>query len=311
MKPTKSVAMVIAVICAFHPCGKSAIASPLNWTVDQTQSFLTLSVPDQVVAFSTSTFGATPVTLHFGNQNEIGNSTHAWSFGSTSAFRGTLATNYTDGASIGFLGGQSSLSGVVSGTYIPNPAVWNGTTFTDQSTAPATFGVRVHASALGGAVSADAAYFAISDVLYDVGSGILPINSGGHFVASTSTFGIIGASIASLDLNVPVMGPLQSSFQFGIPSTLPNTAAQGAISSPDPINHPLLRQLTMPIVVPVAFPVSWIGGNANATPSSLIGTLTGELVATAVVPEPSAAVLAALALACLTIVGARSRRPRA
>jgi len=62
-------------------------------------------------------------------------------------------------------------------------------------------------------------------------------------------------------------------------------ALNGTITSPDPINQPLLRRLSLPISQNITL---------NLGTTILHGTASGLLVATAIVPEPSSLMIAAI-----------------
>jgi hypothetical protein len=118
-----------------EPLEDRTLLSAVGWTIDSSQSSLTLTVPDQNVAVS---IGGSPVPggvgFHLGNQSQTGDASQAWTVGNTAAMSGTLATDYVDGTSVQFLTNQSSMAGVVNpsvnsypnlGTASPNPGYGN------------------------------------------------------------------------------------------------------------------------------------------------------------------------------------------
>ena len=94
-------------------------AGLVNWTINQAASTVTLAFPPpQTVLLGTST-----TNLRFVNQTASGAATgSSWTTGNTAQVSGYIATDYSDGASIKFLTGASSIAGVAGTTAFQNPA---------------------------------------------------------------------------------------------------------------------------------------------------------------------------------------------
>ena len=274
-----------------------ASAATIAWAIDSSQSSITLNVPDQSVSL-----GGTTATIRLrdaGNNNQ-------WTQGRTAAVAGTLVTDYVDGVSIEFLGGQHNAFGLVSGNFRPNPAAFdpNATNssnpngqYTNTTTAPAVYAARVRASV--SILTVDAGFVSFLDVEYDLMSGVLALDPSGNFAGNALTMGVADALVAFDGLSVAIIGqpiPDTPPTPLGAPVLGSNTAAGASVTAPDPINDPLLRKLTIPVNVPLQLDLQGALVNASAT---------GTIVAYAylVAPEPGTAMLLAFGLGGLALVG--------
>jgi hypothetical protein len=262
----------------------SAVAAPLSWTIDSSKSQISLAIPDQ-----TETVNGFPVTVRVRNQNGVGT---VWNVGSAASLVGTLETNYTDGSSIEFLSAPAGqIMADHTGSHRPNPAAWNGSQYTDTTGFPGAYAFLLRAGALP--EQADLAYFALRNVSYELTTGALAI-SGGNFAANSGmTFGI-AASILGIDgLVVPPSGqPVNDALFLPGVMTDSNTSPTATIVS----GGGGLRTLTIPISTPFELTFQGI---------TLAGTMSGTIVATAVVPEPPSLMLGGVALAALAAAGWR------
>ncbi|REK08450.1 MAG: hypothetical protein DWQ37_20245 [Planctomycetota bacterium] len=250
--------------------------SAVTWTVDQTQSSATLQVPDQPFELMDGTTTYTG-TLRVRNQN--GNDAGPWNVGNTAQIAGTIATDYVDGTSIQFLTGQSNLVGVNSGNYRPDPAAWNGTEFSPAATTgPGVFGGRLRPTInIGIPLTVDVGFFNFTDLSYDVDSGVLPI-AGGSFAANTTDVGIESVTANVEGLSIIIVGQILPDLQETLGDvSATNEALAATITSPDPIGNPDLRELTFPIQLQVLIEI-------DPEVPALMGTITGQVVATATVP---------------------------
>jgi hypothetical protein len=136
-----------------------------------------------------------------------------------------------------------------------------------------------------------------TDVEYDIASALLPI-TGTSFAGNALSMGILDSLIAFDGLSIIIVGQL-------IPDSLPtplgsvmgtNTLAGATVTSPDPIGSPLLRQLTIPVNVPLQLDLQ--GSLVNAS-------TTGSIIAYALVPEPTTALLLGLGLGALAVRGGK------
>ncbi|HEX5445914.1 MAG TPA: hypothetical protein VFW87_18950, partial [Pirellulales bacterium] len=248
------------------------LLSAVNWTVDQANSSTTITLPDQNITLN----GITATVKIRNNDNS------AWSTGRTAQMSGTIATDYVDGSSIQFQTGLNNLLGVNSGNYIPDPALWDGTTFTsDTATGPGVFGGKIRATALF--ITADVGWFNFDDVHFDAGSGPLAI-TGNSFPANTTTMGASSLRINALGA-ADVLGqgqvlPDTQTTVTGVTAT--NTAATGTVQS----TGLLTRKLTMPVNIPISVEIP--GDNPGDPPvATITGTITGSIVANATLPPPN------------------------
>lgn len=273
-----------------------ARAEALYWTVDTAQSYLELSIPTQKVSV-----GGTPSgSAFFRNQ---GATSGGWTVGNKAPIAGTIETDYVDFTSIAFNGGAHNLVALNSGSYTPDPANWNGSTFSPaNNTAPAAFGGQIGTTQAGILliVVQDAVRFSIRDVLYDLDSGPLPITAG-EFAAGGTSFGVSDAQFAARGNNT-----------FSIPSTLSSLAGSGVdigganasgvatVEAPNPL-QPNLRKLTLPISVGISIELY------DGFVSELTGTAAGVVVAYTLVPEPGSLALCAAALGIFASCAAARR----
>jgi hypothetical protein len=265
---------------SLEPLEERMMLTALTWTIDQAQSDVTIAIPDQPfeIVSGEDTYSG---TLKIRNQG--GSDGGPWNVGNSAEIAGTIATDYFDGSSIEFLLGQSNISGVNSGSYIPNPANWDGDDFNGSlAPGPGVFGGRLYPSVdqvFG--LSVTVGHFNFADVLFDVGSAALSISSG-NFAANTTDVGI-GSAMANLKGTAvlpPLVGQILPDTQVTVLDLLTtNQAATGTITSPDPINQPNLRQLTFPIVQNFSLELS------PETPP-FTGSISGQIVATATLPPP-------------------------
>jgi hypothetical protein len=267
----------------------------VSWNVESAQSQLRLAIPDQ-----SSLLDGSPVPIRMRNQT---GGTISWSTGTLANVGGSLLTDYQEGlsSSIEFLsGGVGDLVGIDSGSYRPSLAAYAGGTtnsdgsasggsFTGAAAAPAVYGGRIRATV--SLVTVDAGFFSFNDLSYGLTSNPLAINPGtGTFAAMGTQFGIL-SGLLGIDLQSVLLAALLPDSIMALPNTLGlNSAGVGRITSPDPINQPLLRQLSLPIQVPFFI-------NFGEVP--LQATLSGNLVATAIVPEPGTWALMGVGLTAL------------
>jgi hypothetical protein len=250
------------------------------WNLDSVASTLSLAVPDQVL-----TINGTTATVQFRNQTPA-SPPSVWNVGNTAKVGGTITTNYDEGNSIEFLGGD--MFGLTSGNYRPNPAAFNSTStntanpngqFTNTTQAAGVFGGRVRANV---GLTVDAGFFNFTATTYDVVSSALSI-SGTNFAANTLSMGIDTATLAFDGLSIIFVGqaiPDSNGPLAGVYGT--NGAATGSVVAPDPIGDPLLRRLTIPVSLPLVLNLEGTLLNASAS---------GTLVAYAYVPEPGTLLL--------------------
>jgi hypothetical protein len=285
------------LICLF--ASSIARADALQFTVDSTQSYLTLNIPNSTVPGTGS--------LNFTGQSRINGApiSTAWSAstttGNTAFISGTFATTVGGSLSgqtltaIQFISGANNLAAINSGNYRPNPAAYNTATslFSNNSASPGAYGVTVHTS-IG-----NFALISLDNVTYDIGSNSALPASGtagaGTFVMNAPSnpvnAGILSSaySLQGLPLLLEAY-PSSTGIFTGVSA---NTDASGTYSFPTKSE----MQLKIPISIPFSFD---LGGTL------VNGTASGQLVANAAVPEPSTLILAALGV--LAVLTVRRRR---
>lgn len=242
------------------------------WIIDSTASSLTLAIPDQNVVLD-----GTNVLVAVRNQS--GGNAGPWNVGNTAAISGTIQTEYVDGSSIQFLAGQTGILGVNSGSYRPDPASFDGTTFTTTNTAPGVFGARVRAtvSVFGFPVTQDAGFVSFYNTSYEIASGSLPITAG-NFPVNTTEIGIAQSQVAIDGLSIPIVGqPVADQILSILDTVAINAAATGTITT----TGTYTRRLTAPISLALSIPI-------DEDPShNLVATATGTVVADATLPPSS------------------------
>ncbi len=289
MRMNKAARLGLAGLAALFSLPLASQATMVNWTIDQTNSSITLSIPTQSVNISGSNY-----TMRVVSQDSSGNSSGtSWTSGNVAHYSGTIATDYTDGSSIEFLTGMSSINAVQSLTGFPSPANF----VQDMSLSP---GEGSYTGTNGGsALTAYDGYgqiqvfiftgvgpVAINTVMLDMASSALPI-SGTNFTAANTMLGIANGSLGVDITSSLVSGALGFSgiqTTFNTPDYANTTASLGSIT----VTGADTRKLTIPVTFPI---------QVNSGDFILNGTATGTLVANATltVPEPGTIVLAAIA----------------
>jgi hypothetical protein len=263
-------ALVASAACASFAAASAARAAvPLTWTVDSTQSYIQLAIPQQSLTIAGGNY---PVRII----NQSGGTT--WTAGNKALTTGTLSTQVDSPshiAQIEFNSNQTSFSASNSGSYIPNPAYWNGTKFTnDTAMAPADFGGQLQAQLPVFGFSSGL-QFSISNVTLDMNTGgsFLTV-SGGSFPANTTTFGLEQATYAfhavgALATAANLAGQNLDNYNTTGPATALNSVATGSLTyNPQHTIATLTESVTIPF-------------SSAVNGSTVNGTVTGLVVATA------------------------------
>jgi hypothetical protein len=255
------------------------LLSATTWTIDPSQSSLSLAIADQAVNYK-----GTDITIRVRNQS--GGNSGPWNEGNSASLAGTFDTNYIDGDSIEFLAGQSNIVGIHSGDYRPNPNDFdpnatdaenpNGS-FTGTSPAPAVFGGRVRASLVFiWETTVDAGFFSFRNTNYDVSSGVLPITSN-RFASNSLTVAIDSSGLGIDGLSVIGIGqPVPDTLTTIHDMTATNSGPTATITDLGGPN----RRLTIPFAFDLSIPID------NDPAHDLHATATGQVVANAVVDLP-------------------------
>jgi len=271
------------------------LASPasaflVNWDIDPSVSSFKLAIPDQ-----STTLGTLTATMRLRNQNNA-----TWTT-NTAPVDGLLATDVGAGvSSIQFLGGASSLVGVNTGNYRPNPAAYNTAvtdatnsagTFTNTSAAAAVFGARVNATV--SILTINIGYISFYNTSYDLSSAVTAI-TGTSFLSNAVSVGIADSTTAFDSVNASTSGIGDAIGQTGPISAVNTGAGAGTIQNLGGGNY----KLTVPINMPVFVDLSGVTLNATAT---------GSLVGYAFIPEPATLVLIGAGVAGLAAYGRKRR----
>jgi hypothetical protein len=297
--------LAAASLVAILSLSSLARAERIDFLVDGSQSYLTLSIPN---------FSVSGISVSVTGQNRTNGAplTTAWgtNTGNTAVLSGNFSTtisgNFYGGTinSIQFVTGTSTMTALASGNYRPNPAAYNSSPptpgYTNNSPHAANYGGTLHTASIG-----NAGYFSLSNSTYDIQSASpisvignqFPVNLAGNSLItglSTSTFGLQGGN---LFLAGAISDQLTS--LTGLVAADTSTSMAKFVYAPNDFS----ATLTIPISVPISIPV---GGGIF-----LNGTATGQIVALSpIAPEPSAFALAGLGAASLLVM-VRRRRKRA
>lgn len=294
----------ILVVVVFFATVAPARAGLVSWDIDSAASYVRLTIPDQNI-----TIGSYTINARIRDQNSA-----SWSdAGGRRAFlEGTVETNldiFGGGlSSLNYLGGNTARA-IDDKNLRPNPASWNGTTFTETSSAPAAFGGMLRGNFL--AQNFDAGFFSFSDIGFDIagggplstfaipGGGSYPFPPGYSLPGNSTTFGI-GDGTLAID-GVSSLLPVQALADQLIDAPPLSSANAGATT----ITHVVgfLWKLTYTVNQPIEILVAEDG--------YLTGTANGQIVAYALlIPEPSSVVMAGVACVGLGWAGRRRLRRR-
>jgi hypothetical protein len=252
---------------SYTPLGKGAT---VVWDIDSAQSFIRLEVPDQLVPINgfpqllgLRDFSPDPQSLST-NWTDDG--------GKRSFVTGTLQTEYISGTSIGFSSGQQSAAAIQFGSFRPDPAAWNGTTFDPNTGAPAAFGAAIHLLFPEFQIELPAGDVALRDILYDLSGSVSLAPSGNGWIGSNSF--LVGIAPGA---RADVQGAINEFNQTLGDPVLEENGGSLAIEN---LGGGSLR-LTLLINVPVTLAVEGVDIQAS---------VAGQIVANATVSEPASVV---------------------
>jgi len=161
-----------------------ARAALVTWDVDATQSYGRITIPD--FNYNVPVLGN--VNIRPRNYNANNNNPWTDAGGRLAPLDGTISTNLVDGVSVQFLSGLHDLFPVQTFNARPNPAVFNGTTYTNTSTALAAFATNIRTSNF---LASQLGLLAIRDVDLDLASGVVPLGGGTSIAASATSLGLL------------------------------------------------------------------------------------------------------------------------
>jgi hypothetical protein len=250
-----------------------ARAVQVTWTVDSSVSYLELTIPDQTV--NVTNIGNVTVSL-LDDPETATQWTDAG--GRRAALAGTILTHYADGVSISFPGNGTNLYALQQTSLRPSPADWKPATtnYVGTNTAPAAFGARVQATysiPFIGSETFDVAYMAITNVQFNITSGVVPVVAGA-LATNQTQFGISAASLDMEGLSLPYdLGqPVPDVLGAALPPTIQTNNAGGTIQNLGGSS----RKLTYPISMAVSITTEGI---------TLTGSAAGQIVASGTIPS--------------------------
>ena len=258
---------------------QTASAALVTWDVDSTNSYIRLTIPDQTL-YVTNVGNVT-----FAVRDASSSSQWTDAGGRRTSLAGEIATDYTDGTSITFLGDSGSLYAVETNSLRPNPADWDAATtnYTGTSTAPAALGGRARGTYI---ITFDAAYIAFRSVqlvLSNALAGPIAITDG-TFAPNATVCGIASAltDVDGLVLPLGLGQPIPDELDEPLAPLVEQNASGGAITNLGGLN----RQLTYTINLP--------GLSLNIGGTVVTGSAAGLIIAYAALPAPPQPTLSAL-----------------
>jgi len=266
-----------------------ARAALVSFDVDPAQSYGRITIPD--FNYTVDVLG----TINVRPRNYNVNNNNAWTDagGRLAPLDGTISTNLVDGVSVQFNSGLNNLFAVETFNARPNPAVFNGTTYTNTTTDLAAFATNIRTNNF---LASQLGLLAIRDTQLDIASGVIPLGGGTSIAGSATNLGLssaqIGADFVGLAASAidDVLQSVTSDDLFG------NTGA-GSITVVDF----LTRKLTLAVNLPLVFD---LGDGVIIN-----GNVQGQIVAYAtLVPEPSTVAMAGVAALGLCFAGRRRFR---
>ena len=293
-------AAALAVVAVALMSAK-AQADALTFTVDSSQSYITLNIPN---------FSYSGNTINLTGQNRTNGApiSTAWSTntntGNTAFVSGTLATTVGGSftgktlSAIQFVSGGSNLSALNAGNYRPNPAAYNALTsnYNNNSGGPGQYGAVAHV------ILGNAALVSFDNVKYDINSNNLPASNtvgAGTFVSNSGGInaGLSQSTFSIQGLSLFLVGQLLPNDSAALGSLLSTSSAAGA-------TYNYTSSTNLQIKVPISIPISIDTGGGVF----INGTASGQFVANAAVPEPSTIALAGLGMVSLVAMVRRRRK---
>ena len=277
------------VICTAVACclGSQAMAAPVNWLIDSNQSWIRLSVPDQVINIGGG--NVLPVGLRDQTATPGDPAAPNWTDAGKrlAAVSGVLSTTMTPN-SIEFNYGAHAAPATASGNFRPDAGSWNGTSFDTSlgATSPSVFAADLTVQgvltvAYLNFYNVNTEYAGIATGLVDyagVAAGALKIGADAGTILDLDALQLIGDSRT-------VLATLMGNVTMGTNGSLSITDLGG-----------MDRRLDLTYDVPFVVLINGLPVNAS---------FESVVVAYATVPEPASAGLVGLAFA---MIGMRRRR---
>lgn len=287
--------LTIGVVCLLNASLAQAIQ--VSWAVDDTQSFVRLTIPDQTVSVD-----GTNVTARVRNANNS-----AWNDagGRMARLGGTLESNVNPN-NVRFTGG-SNVVALEERVVRPDRNSWDpgladgdnpDGQYSTTDTGTNAFGGKLRATALV-FFTFDVAFIAFNDVVFDM-LGDERALAGDHAGAFTGNLPVEVDSdlyVDGLFISTLSIGQLIPDI-FALPVEFDGISTGGGTITDLGGND---RRLDYTVNVPISFEVEGVNVNAN---------FQGQIVAFGVVPEPSSMVMFGLASMGIATVVYRRRKSR-
>ncbi|MBX3422505.1 MAG: hypothetical protein KF752_13205 [Pirellulaceae bacterium] len=253
-----------------------AHAATVNWTIDSANSYIRLSIPDQIVPLGEA--GELPLGLRDYVDGIAIASDWTDAGGRRSFVGGTIKTDYVEGSSLAFVAGEQDVNALENNILRPDPAAWNPGppgSYAPNTGAPAAFGANVilGPGQEGQFVLGD---IALRNIDYDV-VGTVNLSPGGGGWTTSDIFDVGLKAGAFADLDSFLLSDREVTLDAG--ATAPNANGSLTITNTGGNN----RRLTMVISMPFAVDVEDL---------PLVATITGVIVANATLPAPASNLVA-------------------
>ncbi len=270
LTPSHLFAVPVLALLVMQVTSEVADAGMVTWQVDQTNSYVRLTIPDQ----NLNVPGVGTVAVKIRDAN----STTVWTDagGRRATLAGQIVTDYADGSSISFLGGLQNLYALETNSLRPNPASWDPVTtnYTDTTTAPAALGGRARGTLL---LTFDLAYFAFRSVKLDLTNTTgqaIPI-SNGTFAGNTTACGISSGLVDVDGLTVLTFGqPVPDVYHAALDPLVQTNAGGGTITNTGSLDRKLTYTINLPYLA------------IDLSGTTVTGSIAGLVVAYATLPTP-------------------------
>ena len=266
-----------------------ASADVYTWTLDSTQSYSRLNLPDQSFTVPSLAVNVRPRSAFAtGNTGTGSGNLQSDTRGAKATLSGIFQADYSGNSSVTLIDGSSDISASPSVPLdvAPNPAVWNSTTksFEDDSTAPADFGSTIFMNIFNGLVNTKSP-LAIRDFKLSLSSSQILLSGGNTIAPGSTTVGIQSASVQMKQ------STLISGFSIdGVNSNINNLTVVNIQGGQINNLGGELRQMVLNYTIPIEIDLQTVES------VSITGSISGVIVATATVPEVGPTTLVVLGL---------------
>ncbi|MBX3422507.1 MAG: PEP-CTERM sorting domain-containing protein [Pirellulaceae bacterium] len=269
----------VALACGLVSQGQAAV---VNWTIDSNQSWIRLSVPDQVINIG----GGNTLPAYLRNQTANPGDPVAGSWTDSgkrlASVSGVIASNMTSN-SITFASGTHAAPAAATGNWRPDAASWDGSTF---NTANGAVSPSVFAADLTHTGAFKIAFLNFYNVNTDYAGTATGLSSYAGTGAGTLAVGALG-TILDLDALFLItdsrtnLGALVGNSNLGVNGSL-NIVNTGGLN----------REMVITHTVPFVTFINGLPVNAS---------FQSRILATATVPEPASLSLLGLAVSACAL----------